>query len=282
MKSCLVLSLLLLSCCARAQSTAEWRSWNQPVEPFRVVGNVYYVGASDVTAFLITSPEGHILLDGGFAETAPQVRDNIRKLGFKVGDVKYLLNSHAHSDHAGGLAALKKWSGAALVASRADSAQLEHGGRGDFAWGDQYTYPPVTPDRIVADGESLTVGDAVMVAHITPGHTRGCTTWTTHAKEGGRTLDVVFACSTTAPGYKLVNNSNYPNIVDDFRHTFETLGKLPCDVMLGAHGSMFHLNAKRRKLHSASNPFIDPGEPRAYVEQSRESFEVELKKQQQP
>src|SRR4051812_39216478 len=170
-----VLSLLLLLCTgAAAQSDPTWRSWNQPVEPFRVIGNIYYVGASEVTSFLITSPKGHILLDGGFAETAPQIRDNIRKLGFKVEDVKYLINSHSHADHAAGLAELKRITGAELVASKADSELLARGGRDDFAWGDKMLFPAVKSDHTIANAESLELGGVRLVAHITPGHTKGC------------------------------------------------------------------------------------------------------------
>src|SRR5512146_2519975 len=185
MKSALCVVTLLFSVCLFGQSNPEWRSWNQPVQPFRIIGNIYYVGASDVTSFLITSPQGHILLDGGFVETAPMIRDNIRKLGFKPEDVKYLINSHAHFDHAAGLAQLKKWTGAKFVASREDGALIARGGRGDFAWGDKLTFPAVRPDRMIQDHETLSIGGVTMTAHLTPGHTKGCTTWTTEAEENG-------------------------------------------------------------------------------------------------
>lgn len=145
MKSSLLVFVLLSSLCSFAQSDPTWRSWNQPVEPFRIVGNIYYVGASDIAAYLITSPKGHILLDGGFVETAPMIRDNIRKLGFKITDVKYLLNSHAHADHAAGLAQLKRWTGAKFVVSRADGDLIAHGGHNDPMWGDKMTFPPRRP-----------------------------------------------------------------------------------------------------------------------------------------
>src|SRR5215831_4170076 len=182
---------VLLSSYSFGQADPTWRSWNQPVEPVRIVGNIYYVGASDVASYLITTPQGHILLDGGFPETAPLIRDNIRKLGFKPEDVKFLLSSHAHSDHAGGLAQLKQWTGAQFVVSREDGAQMARGGHGDFAWGDKFTFPPLQPDRIVADGDTVSIGDAVMTAHLTPGHTKGCTTWTTNVEENGHRYHVV-------------------------------------------------------------------------------------------
>jgi metallo-beta-lactamase class B len=282
MKSVLLVVTLLFSIGSFAQSDPTWRSWNQPVEPFRIVGNIYYVGASDIASYLITSPSGHILLDGGFVESAPIVRDNIRKLGFKPEDVKYLLNSHAHSDHAGGLAQLKQWTGAKFVASREDGDLMARGGHGDFAWGNKFTFPPLQPDRAIGDFETVTVGDTIMTAHLTPGHTKGCTTWTTDAVENGHRYHVVFFCSTSAPGYKLVNNANYPNIVGDYRRSFTLLKSLPCDVFLAPHGSFFHLKEKTEALKRdpTHNPFIDSQEFRNFVSVSQADFEAELKKQQ--
>jgi metallo-beta-lactamase class B len=283
MKSVVYLfATLLVSIATCAQADPVNRSWNQPVEPFRIVGNIFYVGASDITAFLITSPEGHILLDGGFVETAPQIRDNIRKLGFKVEDVKYLLNSQAHFDHAGGLAELKRITSAKLIASKEDGALIARGGRDDFAWGDKYQYPSVQPDKIIDDGATVSVGGAVMTAHITPGHTKGCTTWTTQAEEDGHRYDVVFVCSTSVPGYKLVKSPKYPNIVEDYRRTFAVLKRLPCDVLLAAHGSMFNLSQKRATLerNPAVNPFVSRQDYRDYLARSEAEFDNELKRQQ--
>src|SRR3954464_4829245 len=160
-----------------AQQTPEWRSWNQPVEPFRIIGNIYYVGANEVTSYLITSPEGHILLDGGFPETAPIIERNIQKLGFKLTDVKALISTHAHYDHAGGLAELKRATGAKFYASAADQPLLAAGGKGDFAFGGRFLFPAVIADDTVKDGQVLRAGSAAMQAHLTPGHTKGCTTW---------------------------------------------------------------------------------------------------------
>lgn len=278
----IVIAALLLCATCFAQADPTYHPWNQPVEPFRIVGNIYYVGASDITSFLITSPKGHILLDGGFEETAPQIRDNIRKLGFKVEDVKYLLNSQAHFDHAAGLAELKRLTGAKFVASKEDGALLARGGKGDFNFGDTAQFPPIRPDQIVNDGDTVSVASAVMTARITPGHTKGCTTWTTQAEENGHRYDVVFVCSTAAPGYKLVNNAKYPNIVEDYRHTFARLKTFSCDVLLGAHGQLFGLNEKRAalKTHPASNPFVKPQDYRDYLARSEAEFENQLKRQQ--
>ncbi len=180
---------------ALGQADPTSRAWNQPVPPFRIAGNLYYVGATEIASFLITTPHGHFLLDGGFVETAPQIEENIAQLGFKIGDVKILLNSHAHLDHAGGLAELKQKSGAKLIASAPDAELLRKGGHGDFRFGDTLTFPPVEVDQIIADGESIQLGDQKLTAWLTPGHTKGNTTWTTKISDGAKTYQVVFAGS---------------------------------------------------------------------------------------
>lgn len=282
MKPVLLVVTLLVSNLLIAQSNPTDRSRNQPFEPFHIIGNIYYVGASDIASYLITGPKGHILIDGGFVETAPMIRHNIRKLGFKVEDVKILLNSHAHYDHAAGLAQLKQWTGAQFVASHADGDQIARGGHDDPMWGDKYLFPPTKPDRYIADGETVTVGDTVLTAHLTPGHTKGCTTWTTSAEENGHRYNVLFLCSVSAPGYKLVNNPNYPNVVSDYEHSFTYLNSLPCDVFLGAHGVFFNLKEKRAAqiANPKPNPFIDPQELHAFLAQAQRDFETELKQQQ--
>jgi len=230
--------VLLLSSGLFAQNDPVSRSWNQPVEPFRIAGNLYYVGASDITSYLITTPKGHIVLDGGFVETAPMILANIRKLGFEPKDVRILLNSHAHLDHAGGLAELKRVTGAALYASRGDIPLLARGGLDDPQFGNKYPFPPVWADRIVEDGARVALGGTTLTARITAGHTPGCTTWTTRI--GKR--DVVLVCSPTAPSeYRLTSNPRYPNAVEDYRRQFRTLKSLGCDIFLGSHGAFFGL-----------------------------------------
>src|SRR5215213_6807247 len=199
---------------AFAQNDPVSRSWNQPVAPFRITGNLYYVGASDVTSFLIATPKGHILLDGGFVETAPMIVANIRRLGFDPKDVRVLLSSHAHFDHAGGLAELKRVTGATFYASRRDLPLLARGGRDDPQFGDRFPFPPIEADRILGDGTRVSLGGTTLVAHMTPGHTPGCTTWTTRI--GNR--DVVFVGSPTVPSdYRLRNNPRYPDAIEDYR-----------------------------------------------------------------
>ena len=240
---------------AYAQSDPVSRSWNEPVEPFRIVENIYYVGASDVTSFLITSPGGHVLIDGGFEETAPMILTSIRRLGFRPSDVKVLLNSHAHYDHAGGLAALKRATGAVFYASAPEVPLLARGGKDDPQFGDRFFFPPIQADRILRHGERVTVGASTITANVTPGHTPGCTTWSMKAGK----LNVVFFCSPTVPeGYKLVGNPRYPNALADYRKQFRILRSLPCDVFLASHGNFFNLKEKMAKrTGGGTNPFID-------------------------
>jgi metallo-beta-lactamase class B len=245
--------------------------WNDPVAPFHVVGNIYYVGAAGVSSFLIKTKAGSILLDGGFRETAPRIEKSIAELGFRITDVEYLLNSHAHFDHAGGLAALKKASGAKLVASEGDAPRLRAG---------TPEQPAVSVDRVLKDGDSVSLGGVVLTARVTPGHTPGCTSWTMTTEEAGKALSVVFYCSTSVVD-KLVGNTGYPGIVSDYERSFARLRELPCDVFLGPHPEFFQMAAKRERVGKGQpNPFIDPGELRRYVEGSEQSFRQALKNEQ--
>nr|AIA12063.1 L1_beta_lactamase [uncultured bacterium] len=275
--------LLFLPSIAKAQADETSRAWNRPVEPFRIVGNIYYVGATEVSSFLITTPEGHILLDSGMAETVPLIQANLKKLGFKIEDVKILINSHAHYDHAGGLADLKELTGASLMTSEADAALLANGGKGDFQWGDTLSYKPVKVDRVLRDNDKVELGGVTLIARLTPGHTKGSTTWMMKANEAGKQLDVIFTGSTSAPGYKLVDNPKYPNIVADYTYAFRLLKSLHCDVFLGPHGSFFSLldKAARLKQGEKNNPFIDPKGYRAFLENSEKNFLEQLEKQRQ-
>ncbi|HEX6623929.1 MAG TPA: subclass B3 metallo-beta-lactamase [Pyrinomonadaceae bacterium] len=273
--------LLLFSSQAFAQMDETDRRRNAPVEPFRVIDNVYYVGASDVTAFLVTTPRGHILIDAGYAETAPQIKANVARLGFKIEDVKILLTTQAHFDHAGGLAELKRASGARLLASREDAALMANGGKGDFAFGDRFPYEAVKTDKTIADGEKIGLGGVTLKAVSTPGHTKGCTAYTTTVREGGKKYEVVFFGSTTAPGYKLVGNEQYPNLVADYERTFRVSKALKPDVFLASHGSFFDLagKAERARQGAAPNPFIDPESYRRYIGETEKTFREQLLKE---
>jgi metallo-beta-lactamase class B len=275
--------LLFLPAPANPQADPTARSWNQPVKPYRIIGNVWYVGASGVTSFLITTSKGHILLDGGLPETAPQIKQNVARLGFKLTDIKILLNSHAHYDHAGGLAELKELTGAKLMATEADAALLARGGKDDFTWGDKYAYQPVKADRVLRDGDRVELGEVTLTARLTPGHTRGSTTWTMKAPDGGKQYDVVFATSVSAPGYKLVNNDKYPQIADDYRRSFQILKSLPCDVFLGPHAEFFSMKEKMARIEQGEkpNPFIDPDGYREYVANGEKDIQKIIETQTQ-
>ncbi|MDE3135430.1 MAG: subclass B3 metallo-beta-lactamase [Acidobacteriota bacterium] len=266
-----------------SQSDPDARAWNQPVKPFHIIGNIYYVGAKEISSFLIVTPRGDVVLNAGYVQTAPQIEANIRSLGFHVADVKILLNSHAHLDHAGGLAELKRVTGARFYASAADAPLLESGGRGDYAFGDKYTFPPIKPDRLLHDGDTVSLGGTTLTARLTPGHTKGCTTWTMNVQADGKQYPVVFACSTSVlQGVRLVNNPLYPGIARDYERAFRVLRSLPCGVFLSDHGWMFHLDAKRQALASGAkpNPFIDPAGYRAYIEKSEAAFLKDLHQQE--
>ena len=242
---------------------AAYAPWNKPVEPVRITDDLYYVGTNEMTSFLITTPQGHIVIDGGFEETAPMILANIRKLGFRAEDVKILLNSHAHYDHAGGLAALKNATHATFIANRRDAPQLARGGLGDPQFGDKYPFPPITPDRLIDDLDAVTLGGITLVAHATPGHTPGCTTWTT--KLGGH--EIVFVGSPSVPSeYTLT-----PRLIADYRRQFRVLHSLHPDIFLASHGGFFGLTEKL-KTHN----FINPGEYRAFVDDMEKKFEKRL------
>jgi metallo-beta-lactamase class B len=267
---------------AHGQADEEGRARNQPIPPFRIIGNIYYVGASDVTSFLITTPKGHILLDGGYKETAPQIEANVARLGFHLEEVKILLNSHAHPDHAGGLAELKQKTAAKLMVMENDADLLARGGKGDFYFGDRLIFPAVSANRVLHDGDKVELGGVTMTAHLTPGHTKGCTSWTTQVTENDRHYNVVFLGSISVPGYKLLGNAKYPTMKDDYAKTFALLKKLPCDVFLGSHGYFFSLREKsaRRAEAGGANPFIDPEGYRTFLEESERAFREQLAREE--
>ena len=250
--------------------------WNQPVKPFRVIGNLYYVGMAGVSAFLITTPQGHILTDGGLPESAAPIAANIKALGFDIKDVKILLNSHAHFDHSGGLARLKAESGARFYASAADRPILESG---HIGWGPaaKVDAPPVHVDRAFNDGDSFSLGGVTLTAHITPAHTPGCTTWTAKLAD----KDVMFFCSISVAGNPLVGNTGYPDIVAQYRAGFARLEKMKADIFLAPHGDQFGMKDKLARVKpGAPNPFVDPGELPRFLAGQKAAFETELARQQ--
>lgn len=276
--------LLLFVSQVQAQiNDEEGRKWNQPVKPFKIIGNIHYVGAHEVSSYLITTSQGHILIDSGFQETVPQIKQNVAELGFRFEDVKIIIISHAHADHVGGLALLKQLTGAKLMVMEADAELLARGGKNDPNFGDGFLFQPVTTDRKLRDGDTVQLGDVTMTARHTPGHTKGCTTWTMKVRDGSKVYDVVIIGSMSAPGYKLIGNTGYPNIAADYESTFKLVKNLPCDIFLAPHGSFFSLHEKRKRLDEGAspNPFIDKDELKRFVERSEKSFRAELKRQQE-
>ncbi|MDP8913914.1 MAG: subclass B3 metallo-beta-lactamase [Pseudomonadota bacterium] len=257
--------------------------WTQVVPPFRIADGLYYVGSRDIGVYLVDGGRaGLILIDAGMPEFAPQVLKNVRTLGFDPAKIRILLNSQAHVDHAGGLAAIKAATGARLMASKADAPLLEAGGKGDFFFGDEVTFPAAKVDSLVRDGQAVTLGRATLTAHLTPGHSKGCTTWTMPVSISGRTHVAQFNCSMTIPGYTLLGNPHYPNIVEDYRASFDKLRRVPCDVFLASHGSFFDLDGKRAKLTAgrSKNPFIDPEGCRRYLDVTEKRFQDQLAREQ--
>ena len=255
--------------------------WNRPAEPFHVIGNVYYVGTKGLSSWLIDTSKGLILIDGALPESAPQIEQHIVALGFKLKDVKILLNSHAHFDHSGGLAQLKRDTGAILIASAGDKVSLETGtylGSEDVH---AFDAPPVKVDRVVADGGTVTLGTTVLTAHLTPGHTRGCTTYTLSVIEYAVGHGVIFFCSASVAANRLAPKEQYPGIVADYRSTFYTAENMGADVFLAPHQEFFHLWEKRARMAAgAPNPFVDPNELQTFIAAAKAAFEKELARQQ--
>jgi metallo-beta-lactamase class B len=256
---------------------------NDPVAPFKIGEGLYYVGASDITSFLFVSKAGMILLDGGYETTAPQILANIRTLGFDPRQVKVLISSHGHLDHAGGFAQLKRETGATLYSSAADGALMARGGKGDFGLGDAAAYPPVTPDRTVVDGQKVSLGGWTLTAHLTPGHTRGCTTWTFPVSVAGKLRQGLALCSTTIlPMYRLDKaHESYPGIAADFERSYATWRSLPCEVFLASHGKFFGMEAKRAALLAGkADAFVDPAGCKAWFAANYADFHATLTRQQ--
>lgn len=247
----------------------------------RVIGNTYFVGSKGLACYLVETPEGHIVINTGFEETVPLIRASIESLGFKLADVKILLASHAHSDHVAGHAAFQEMTGAKVFAMEGDDIVMSSGGVGQYLYRDS-RWPACRIDRVLKDGDEVKLGGVALVAHSTPGHTRGCTTWTWQVTDAGKKYDVVVIGSPNVnPGYRLIDNKDYPEIAEDFAKTFRVLTKLPCDIFLGAHGDYYGLSAKFDRLKTATtNPFIDADGYRDYVAQKAQVFEKRLKEQQ--
>ncbi|WP_461783957.1 subclass B3 metallo-beta-lactamase [Prosthecobacter sp.] len=277
MKS-LFLSLFALS--STLLVNAQPSAWMEPFPPHKIAGNLYYVGSKDLASYLIATPEGHILINSSFEESVPLIRASIEKLGFKFTDVKILLISHAHSDHCAGSAEVIKQTKAQYFVMEQDAEAVENGGERKSRLKASYlAFTPAKVDRRLKDGDEVKLGGSTLIAHLTPGHTRGCTTWT--MKVDG--LHAVIIGSTNVnPGYILVGNKDYPGITTDYERTFRFLKAQSVDLFLGAHGGYYDMNAKHTRflIAGGANPFIDPAGYHRYVEDREKAFLAELAKQQ--
>jgi metallo-beta-lactamase class B len=263
-----------------AQSSGYDPGWNQPARPHKVVGNVYFVGTNELASFLLTTPKGHILIDTGFEASVPLIKASVRQLGFRYEDIRVLLSSHAHGDHAGGFALVKKETGARLHAMHQDVALLEAGGRGDFHFRNRRVFPPVSVDTPLRDGDVVELGGVRLLARHTPGHTKGAATFTTIASDRGRAHQVVFATSTLVhPDTSLVDNRQYPEILADWQRTYAILDSLTGDVWVSQHTSVFDMQGKLSRLGQKRNPYDDPEGYRRHIAGSRQRFAALLAEQ---
>ena len=257
--------------------------WTEPFPPFKIAGNLYYVGTKGLASYLITTPDGNILINSDLPANLSQIVASVEKLGFKFMDTKILLISHAHWDHDAGSRGVKMLTGAKYMVMDADVGVVESGGKTDFQYGSTpgSLYPAVKVDRVLHDGDEVKLGGTTLVAHLTPGHTKGCTTWTMKVSEGGKSYNVVIVGSPNVnTGYKLVGNTAYPTIAQDYEKTFRVLKSLPVDYFLGAHGAYFDMEAKYPKMKDgAVSPFIDPDGYKAYVAEREKAFLAEWAKQ---
>lgn len=266
-----------------AAAGAQDPAWTEAFPPYRIAGNLYYVGSKDLASYLIVTPQGDILINSSLKSSPPLIKKSVEELGFEFSDVKILLISHAHWDHAAGSAEVKRLTGAKYMVMDADVPVVESGGRKDFHYGrspEDY-YPPAKVDRVLHDGDEVRLGGTALVAHLTPGHTKGCTTWTMKVKDGGKTYNVVIVGSPNLnPGYKLVGSTTYPQMAQDYEKTFRVLKSLPCDIFLGAHGSYYGMLAKYARMkQDGGQAFVDPQGYKAYVADREQVFQAELAKQ---
>ena len=284
-----LISLGIIAAEASALSTALLAApdpdWTTVVPPYRIAGNLYYVGSRDLASFLIATPEGHILINSNLVTSPPQIRAGVEKLGFHWRDVKILLISHAHYDHCAGSAQIRRETGAKYMVMDADVPDVESGGAKNFAFGRQegiLPYPAANVDRILHDGDQVQLGDTTLIAHKTAGHTKGCTTWTMQVADQGQTYNVVIVGSPNVlSSYNLIHDPKYPQMAADFERQFRTLKALPCDIFLGAHGGYYDMLAKYDRLKAGDvHAFVDPGGYQTFIAEAEQTFRAKLAKQQ--
>ncbi|MBR0782045.1 BJP family subclass B3 metallo-beta-lactamase [Bradyrhizobium iriomotense] len=278
-------ALALLSTGAQAQTIKDFlaiamKKWTAPFEPFQLIGNIYYVGTDGIAVYVIKTSQGLILMDTAMPQSTGMIKNNIAKLGFEVADIKIILNSHAHLDHTGGFAEIKKETGAQLIAGERDKSLLEGGYYPGDEKNEDLTFPPVKVDRTVKEGDKVTLGDTTLTAHATPGHSPGCTSWEMTVKDGKEDREVLFFCSGTVALNRLVGQPTYPGIVDDYRATYDKVKAMKIDVLLGPHPEVYGMQAKRAEMKDgAPNPFVKPGELATYATGLSQEFDKQLAKQ---
>jgi metallo-beta-lactamase class B len=277
--ACLILPLLAAAPLFAMGSAA----WTTPFPPFRIAGNLYYVGSKDLASYLVATPKGLILINANLQSSPPLIEKSVTELGFHFRDIKILLISHAHFDHCAGAAQILKLTGAKYEVMAPDVPVVESGGRDDFQYAADKSmhFPPAHVDRVLHDGDTVSLGGTTLTAHLTPGHTQGTTTWTLDEPLHGRIMHVVIVGSPNVnPGYKLVGNQAYPQIASDYEHGFRVLRGLPCDIFLGAHGGYFGLDEKYPRWKDGDkNAFFDPAGYKAYIADRERAFETELQRQ---
>ena len=279
----LVAAVLVTGACDREAIAQAQNDWTTPFPAFRIAGNLYYVGSQGLASYLVTTTEGHILINSNLVSSVPQLRTSVESLGFRFADIRILLISHAHWDHNAGSAAIKAMTGARYFVMEGDTAAVQSGGRSDYQYGrtPSAQYPPTTVDRVLHDRDEVRLGEATLVAHLTPGHTPGCTTWALRVRNGEQEQLAVIICSPNVnPGTALVRNAAYPGIQADYEATFRRLRELPADVFLGAHGNYFDLAARYARMQQgAPAPFVDPEGYRRFVASKEAEFRTVLARQ---
>jgi metallo-beta-lactamase class B len=252
--------------------------WEEPADPVRILGPLYFVGTRGLGVFLFTTAEGHILMNTGMPSSGPMIVESIRKLGFRPEDIKVMINGHAHVDHAGAFAYFKKQFGARLAVMKEDVQAMEDGGKGDFKYGDDFAYPGTKVDRILRDGDTIRMGDVLLTAYHTPGHTRGATTWIANLVVDGKPYVVAFPDGAGFnPGYRLAKKPSYPGIGDDYRRTHHMLEMLKPDIWLAQHNEYYDLEGKRKRAQTQGvAAWIDPEGYRRFVAGKKRAFEDEV------
>ncbi|KZD21557.1 BJP family subclass B3 metallo-beta-lactamase [Tardiphaga robiniae] len=280
-----ICALALFAGSAQAQTVKDFLAqvmvkWTAPFEPFQLIDNIYYVGTDGIAVYIIKTSDGLILMDTGVPQSTGMIKDHIAKLGFKVSDIKIILNSHAHFDHTGGFAEIKKDTGAQLIAGLRDKPLLESGTYPGDETNTDIGFPPVKVDRTVTEGDKVTLGATTLTAHATPGHSPGCTSWEMTVKDGNENREVLFFCSGTVALNRLVGNPTHAGIVDDYRSTYAKAKAMKIDVLLGPHPEVYGMQAKRAAMKDgAPNPFVKPGELAAYAATLEQDFDKQLARQ---